>query len=93
MKIDQKKQVSNFSQFSFLKNESKFEDMEIELDADAACKVCMETITSNENFLFSPCKCTGSCKYIHLTCLQNWMISKVKKEIYGGTAYYHFDKF
>jgi E3 ubiquitin-protein ligase DOA10 len=22
--------------------------------------------------LFSPCKCTGSMKYVHTSCLQNW---------------------
>jgi pSer/pThr/pTyr-binding forkhead associated (FHA) protein len=38
------------------------------------CRICF----SNSNFspLISPCNCTGSMKYIHLSCLQKWLLSK-----------------
>lgn len=79
MKIDQKKEVSESSRFSFLKNDTKYEDMDVEIEEGSVCKVCMEELATEDNFLFSPCKCSGSCKYIHLNCLKNWMVSKVKK--------------
>lgn len=31
----------------------------------------------NENPLLSPCKCDGSMKYVHLFCLQSWLINKL----------------
>ena len=65
----------------------------MQIEEGGLCKVCMESTLEEDNFLFSPCKCSGSCKYIHLKCLKQWVLSKVKKEVVGGTAYYHFDKF
>lgn len=29
-----------------------------------------------ENTLVSPCKCKGSCEYVHLKCLKQWIDSK-----------------
>ena len=39
-----------------------------------SCRICF----SNSNFspLICPCNCTGSMKYIHLSCLQKWLLSK-----------------
>jgi len=79
MKINDNKEVSEGSDFSFFKNETRLEEMDVEVEKGATCKVCMEDFSDQSNFLFSPCKCSGSCKYIHLACLRNWIISKVKK--------------
>ena len=40
------------------------------------CRICF----SNADFspLITPCNCTGSSKYIHLSCLQKWLKSKVE---------------
>lgn len=34
------------------------------------CRICLEE--EEENKLFSPCKCTGTSKYVHLDCLNTW---------------------
>ena len=35
---------------------------------DTVCKICWED-ASKENFIRSPCKCTGTQAFIHKTCL------------------------
>ncbi|QLL32277.1 hypothetical protein HG536_0C04460 [Torulaspora globosa] len=48
-------------------------------DADihmgATCRICRGE-ASEENPLFHPCKCKGSIKYIHESCLMEWISSK-----------------
>eukprot|EP00347_Sterkiella_histriomuscorum_P023422 403334699 len=45
------------------------------------CRICLSEDNDLINPLFSPCKCKGSMKHIHLTCLQEWLNSrKVTKE-------------
>ena len=34
------------------------------------CRICMGD--ASEGRLFSPCKCKGSMKYVHVHCLQRW---------------------
>lgn len=34
------------------------------------CRICYES--DNENDLFSPCRCTGTSKYVHRKCLNEW---------------------
>ena len=41
------------------------------------CRICF-TYDENISPLISPCSCTGSSKYIHLLCLQQWLKSKIK---------------
>lgn len=36
------------------------------------CRVCFGQETENLEELISPCKCEGSQKYIHLSCLRRW---------------------
>ena len=42
------------------------------------------------NPLFSPCKCSGTMRYIHLQCLQEWLNSKktVKETNYAKTYFW-----
>lgn len=93
LKANGKKQVSEASRFSFRKNVMRQEEMEAETEEDSTCRICMDNLITEDNFLFSPCKCSGSCKFIHLNCLRKWMSNRVKKEAIGGTSYYNFDKF
>lgn len=45
------------------------------------CRICLSEEFDDMNPLFSPCKCSGSMKYVHLTCLGTWISSKkVTKE-------------
>lgn len=77
---------------SFLKNNTKFEDI-AKAREGSVCKICMEEADTDDNFLLAPCRCIGSCQYVHLGCLRRWIESKVKKEVIGGTVCYNFDKF
>ena len=44
---------------------------------DKLCRVCyLEEEDEIENPLVQPCQCSGSCKYIHLKCLKQWINTK-----------------
>lgn len=55
-----------------------------------ACKICLQQAETEDDFLFTPCKCSGSCGSVHLNCLLQWISVKVKKEVVGGTLHYNF---
>lgn len=69
------------------------EEKEGEKKEKNQCKICLEDSEEKDNFLFNPCKCTGSCGTVHLECLLQWISIKVKKEVVGGTLHYNFEKF
>jgi E3 ubiquitin-protein ligase DOA10 len=55
------------------------------------CRICLsdEGEDSEINPLFSPCKCAGTMKYIHLNCLQEWLNSRmVMKETASTKTYF-----
>lgn len=62
-------------------------------DEPRSCKICMEETDEGDNFLFNPCKCSGSCGTVHFECLKQWIHVKVRKEVLGGTLHYNFEKF
>jgi RING-variant domain len=39
------------------------------------CRICLSE-EEPENLLINPCSCTGSMKYIHETCLREWLEGK-----------------
>jgi hypothetical protein len=40
----------------------------------ATCRICLgEEEDEPDSCLISPCKCSGTMKYIHLCCLKNWL--------------------
>ena len=44
---------------------------------DQLCRICyMEEEDEEENPIVQPCHCSGSCKYIHLKCLRQWIMNK-----------------
>lgn len=45
--------------------------------SEFCCRICFEP-ESEEHKLISPCKCTGSMRYIHEDCLKIWLLSKDK---------------
>ena len=49
------------------------------------CRLCYQTESSISDPLISPCKCSGSMKYIHLSCLKNSIKLKYHKK---SEAYY-----
>ena len=56
---------------------------------NATCRICLsETETQIDPFI-SPCKCSGTMKYIHADCLKEWIKSKVSSRVTdkGMTVY------
>lgn len=43
----------------------------------ATCRICYCDETEVESPLISPCSCSGSMKFIHFSCLQTWLKSKI----------------
>ena len=43
---------------------------------DKICRICLDQEIEEENPIVQPCKCSGSCKYIHLNCLKQWINTK-----------------
>ena len=41
------------------------------------CRICLSEVFAPDNPLISPCKCTGTMKYIHIKCLQLCLKSKI----------------
>ncbi|KAI8074855.1 hypothetical protein BC940DRAFT_286792, partial [Gongronella butleri] len=39
----------------------------------AVCKICLEK--DDVSALISPCKCSGSIKYVHPACMRSWRLS------------------
>lgn len=41
------------------------------------CKICLLDESEENDPLISPCDCTGSMRFVHLRCIQNWLRSKL----------------
>lgn len=49
------------------------------------CRICFGEETDDDELgrLFSPCKCKGTMKYVHVNCLEQWRRSSgVNKSFY-----------
>jgi hypothetical protein len=67
---------------------SKYKDDEIIVDKilkaknpDKICRICLggdgdESEWTEDNPLFAPCICSGTMKYVHLECMQQWVHNK-----------------
>ncbi|CAD8145446.1 unnamed protein product [Paramecium pentaurelia] len=55
----------------------EYQSKDLDLDA-SQCRICFSKSGSLSNPLFSPCKCIGSMKYVHLNCLQSWIQQSIK---------------
>jgi pSer/pThr/pTyr-binding forkhead associated (FHA) protein len=47
-------------------------------NSEKMCKICFGTEAESADILVTPCQCKGSSGYVHITCLQHWINSKVK---------------
>jgi len=79
-------QIKNLQEVGFIPAKPEVEQ-EVEEESkglenngtEATCRICL---ISNlypdplDNTLVSPCKCKGSCEYVHLKCLKHWIDSK-----------------
>ncbi|CAD8160016.1 unnamed protein product [Paramecium pentaurelia] len=60
-----------------VENDDELQSKDLELEA-SQCRICFSKSGSLSNPLFSPCKCIGSMKYVHLNCLQIWIQQQIK---------------
>jgi len=54
------------------------------------CRICLGEGGEPEDPFFSPCRCTGTMRYIHVQCLQRWLKSKlhVKQTNFSTSIYW-----
>lgn len=51
------------------------------------CRLCLNDENTAGDPLLHPCKCTGSLKYIHLSCIQDWIRTQVTMKERAGRPY------
>ena len=67
--------VNNKLKFLYMKLKNINEKQKFKL---FKCRICFcEGSFEGNDPLISPCKCTGSVKYIHLNCFRKWLTSKI----------------
>lgn len=64
------------------------EKIEQEDTENFSCRICQSEESTKDNPLISPCKCTGSIKYIHIKCMQEWYKSKMIVRVQLNTSFY-----
>lgn len=62
---------------------------EADMSETMACRICFSAAES-DNQLISPCKCSGSLKFIHYKWLKNWLESKRTIKSTETTISYHW---
>lgn len=48
------------------------DSMSSKLESGRACRICLDEGETEDNPFITPCKCSGSMKFIHLECLREW---------------------
>lgn len=72
------KRIENFKLADILNLRINTESSEEgEISFKLPCRICLSEVYVSENPLISPCKCAGTMKYIHLSCLQMCLKSKI----------------
>ena len=66
------------SSFPDLMNDPAFDDREGGIEDMDTCRICHGEATEEEP-LFYPCKCSGSIKFVHQSCLVEWLSHSQKK--------------
>jgi hypothetical protein len=71
----QLKDPSNSNDLKNKMNSSKLLKKEGNSNSSAGqvCKICYDGETEEKGGLITPCLCTGSCKFIHESCLKKWI--------------------
>lgn len=69
---------AEMSSFPDLMNDPAFDEREKGLEDMDTCRICHGEATEEEP-LFYPCKCSGSIKFVHQSCLVEWLSHSQKK--------------
>jgi hypothetical protein len=54
------------------------------------CRICL---MEDQEGLISPCKCKGSCEFVHLDCLKTWLKNKISRQDNRLVSSYFLTKF
>eukprot|EP00160_Parvularia_atlantis_P019581 Unigene7739_Nuclearia_a/m.23764 Unigene7739_Nuclearia_a/g.23764 ORF Unigene7739_Nuclearia_a/g.23764 Unigene7739_Nuclearia_a/m.23764 type:complete len:235 (+) Unigene7739_Nuclearia_a:13-717(+) len=59
---------------------------------ERTCRICLGGVAEEAELgrLFSPCRCKGSMKYVHVRCLDEWRNRSTKREVYFQCDLCHF---
>ena len=61
------------------------------------CRFCLQEEEKNEvneeYYFVNPCYCKGSCEYVHIYCLKQWISNKVVKKMCESVTQYKMKKF
>ena len=60
---------------------------------DKTCRYCLMDDEDDDNFLISPCNCSGSMKYAHIDCLSQWISTKMKTKVTESFIHFSYYKF
>ncbi len=60
----------------------------IETKDKPICRICQGDDNTQENPLISPCRCSGSIKFVHVGCMQEWYRSKLFARVVRSTSSY-----
>ena len=58
------------------------------------CRICLDEENTEKNPLISsPCNCSGSVKYMHISCLQQWIKSQITEKKTDSVSSYIWKEF
>ena len=72
----QKKQMENYKEENDLETENNQNKINNVKKVKKVCRICYIEEDDENNPLLQPCTCSGSMKYIHLTCLKHWISTR-----------------
>lgn len=74
---------------SYIEPDSLVEDLpNMPVEDSHACRICLVEEATADNPLIAPCNCSGTIGIIHITCLQQWLSSKLAiREMNNSISY------
>ena len=69
------------------------EDKVIQSKEIPQCRICFRTDSDITDPLITPCKCSGSMKYIHLKCLKECILVKTSKKSTDNYLFYSWKSY
>lgn len=89
IEFSQQEQNEKSNSVFVIKDQPSFDQTSEKGSNAPVCRICLSDESDQNNPLFSPCKCAGTMKYIHVDCLREWVNSKkVCKETEFSKTYF-----
>ncbi|CCW69854.1 unnamed protein product [Phytomonas sp. Hart1] len=67
----------NSQSLFFTTNSSSEDDSEDSEEDERLCRICRD----GDGNLVAPCNCTGSVRWVHLSCLDHWRLERMKRNV------------